>query len=379
MKNKIIRIFSILLVFLIFGCGNATRQENNVIKYKVKIIQPKDGSIVAEPLIDDEEVEKDSIIIFTVKADNPILQKVKTWEIEGGKLLEGGEKGDEKAKIQISRNVTVGVQFENIAYIEYNSERFKGTAMMNNAPLNSGDKILFGSKIVFSAKCDDDKIVKGWQINKNKAPDSEFMEIFEYTPKHTDAIEKDGKMIINIDFEQKIPSTYSLTFDATKVIAGTLNPMAPLASPANVKEGSKLVFWALVPGGKAVSSWKTNNETLPNSEKVIYFCYMNKDMSLDYVEKEAKKAKMVYDNKKIWCSFSRPNPPGAPAVPVPKENTLYEGDLLVIHKNGGGKCKFTINGMNPAKDDLIPPEDDVFLLSAGYFKNDGILNLEIKE
>ena len=102
-------------------------------------------------------------------------------------------------------------------------------------------------------------------------------------------------------------------------------------------------------------------------------------MKVTYTEKEAKKAKMVYNPQKIWCSFSRPNPPGATMTPVPKENTLYEGDLLVIHKKGGDKCKFTINGMEPAKDDLIPPEDDVFILSAGYFRDDGILNLEIKE
>lgn len=77
--------------------------------------------------------------------------------------------------------------------------------------------------------------------------------------------------------------------------------------------------------------------------------------------------------------FSRPNPPCAIMYPVPKENTIYEGYLLSIKKNGGGKCQFTINGMSPKSNDLMPPDNDIFVIRAEYFKDDGILNLEIKE
>ncbi|MGP1415342.1 MAG: hypothetical protein ACTTJ6_05320 [Treponema sp.] len=165
-------------------------------------------------------------------------------------------------------------------------------------------RISFAPKITFVAKHANDKIIKNWKIINDKVENSEYLEIFEYLPVEKDVIEQNGKFVINIDFEEKIPETFSLTFDASKFIAGKLDPLEPFNSyPIQVKEGTHLVFWALVPNGKAVKSWKANGETLPDSQRVVYFHYMSKTCTIEYEEKEAKKAKMVYDPQKIWTLF----------------------------------------------------------------------------
>ena len=375
-------LFSIFMMLIFISCPKAT--ESTVTQkpvYKVTIVENEVGNVTVDSQdINLEKVEKDTVLTFTATAKNALAYEVKNWSITGGELQEGGKRKNKTAKIKITSDVTISVSFEKIVILTYSGDKFKSTPTMDGSPINSGMRISFVAKITFVAKHANDKIIKNWKINNNKVENSEYLETFECVPVEKDVIEQNGKFVINIDFEEKIPETFSLTFDTSKLIAGTLNPMSPLSSsPAQVKEGTHLVFWALVPNGKAVKSWKANGEVLPNSQRVIYFHYISKTCTIEYEEKEAKKAKMVYDPQKIWCSFSRPNPPGATMYPVPKENTIYEGDLLSIKKNGGKKCQFAINGMSPKSDDLMPPDNDIFVIGAEYFKDDGILNLEIKE
>lgn len=264
------------LIFTSCPKGTETPSTQKTV-YKVTIVGNDTGNITVEPQgLNLEKVEKDAVLTFTATAKNEQAYEVGSWSITGGKLQQGGQRKDKQAKVKITSDVTVEVTFEKIFTLTYSTDKFKSAPTMDGSAINSGDKISLGSKITFVAKHANDKIIKNWKINDNKAENSEYLETFEYVPLVADVIETGGKFVINIDFEEKTPQTFSLTFDSSKFLAGTLDPIAPLpSSPVQVKEGTHLVFWALVPNGKAVKSWKANGEVLPLSERVVYFHYMN--------------------------------------------------------------------------------------------------------
>ena len=384
--KKIFRIAFLLSIVLFFlSCHNSAKDNRkddgkDKKKYQVHITTVENATVSVSPNIKDGDmIEEGTVFTVTVTPTEPLIYGAGEWNIEGNTILEGGKKGDDTVKIKLDSDIKISHTLKVVAtatHIIYDESKFNHPAKLENGEdVMSGTEVPFNSIISFSAKPDKDKIVKNWLINGSDVEETQYLTEFKLEAAIKDAKIQDGRLQTSIDFAEKIPATFTLNFDQSKMLSGTLTDQ--LDPNASVKEGTKVVFWALVDVGKAVKAWKNNGVELANSEKVIFFHYMDSDMNVTFEAKDALKAKMIYDPQKIWCSSSHPNPPGATMLPVSKENTLYEGDFLSISKKGE-KCRYSINGIEPEGDDIVPPGNIIFLQKK-YFNSEGELKLEIIE
>ena len=81
-------------------------------KYTVTLTQTEHGKVTASPEIPaDKQVDKETEITFTAKANDGY--RVNTWVISPSEALQsGGEKGNETAKVKITADTSVSVNFE---------------------------------------------------------------------------------------------------------------------------------------------------------------------------------------------------------------------------------------------------------------------------
>ena len=81
-------------------------------KYTVTLTQTEHGKVTASPEIPaDKQVDKDTEITFTAKANDGY--RVNTWVISpSSAILSGGEKRNETAKVKITADTSVSVNFE---------------------------------------------------------------------------------------------------------------------------------------------------------------------------------------------------------------------------------------------------------------------------
>jgi len=236
--------------------------ERTTLKLKFEVVGENGTLTASVDQIDfktDNLVEYGKTVVLKAKPDDGY--QIKEWKDNGEKV-----NGDntEYTINGFAAGHYVTVEFEPISYpVLFSALNSDGslTATVNGSPMTSGEWILQGSDIVFTAEPDAGYRVKGWTDN-NQPVKGEIGEYDETGGTETYTIKGlDVAHIITVDFEL---IAYPVTFRAES--NGSLSATVDdnmILSGASVQQGKTVVFLASPYSGYSVEKWILNGIEIP--------------------------------------------------------------------------------------------------------------------
>ena len=249
--------------------------------FQVTFSKLGEGDITAK--VDDVEITSGSSvdigseIVFTATpADG---YQVKQWTLNSQVVADNTSNA--LVVPSIDADVTVTVEFEPIEpdtyKVTYSVVGSDGTltATADDNPISSGDDIVAGSTIVFTASPEVGYTIKGWTVNGD--PLTEFTDDTYTVPSLT------ADVVVTVEFEPIVPETYTVTFSvvgSNGSLAATANGEG-ITSGASVEEGSLVVFTASPSAEHRVKEWTINGEVVTdNTSNELSIVSLDGDVSV---------------------------------------------------------------------------------------------------
>ncbi len=244
------------------------------------------------------------------------------------------------------------------------------------AAFSSGSEAAEGTKLSFTAILPAGKTVERWMVNGAELQDTSGKTL-AYEVKAVDAKTEGGKKSVTISFTQKdLPPSLHIAFDGKKVMC--YRNAAQLRSGAEIKEGDVLAFAAKTDAGKAVAHWTLNGAAVPDSSGAV-FTYTVKAadaksvggkqvIAVVFVEKEAEKITVNFDESKIYCYMEVKN---GPPKKFRSGSEHLEGTYLGFGTRfpvGKTAAYWIVNGTAQKKSD---GKEFGYILSAAAAKDEG--------
>ncbi|MDD3568608.1 MAG: X2-like carbohydrate binding domain-containing protein [Bacteroidales bacterium] len=249
--------------------------------FQVTFSKLGEGDITAK--VDDVEITSGSSvdigseIVFTATpADG---YQVKQWTLNSQVVADNTSNA--LVVPSIDADVTVTVEFEPIEpdtyKVTYSVVGSDGTltATADDNPISSGDDIVAGSTIVFTASPEVGYTIKGWTVNGDLL--TEFSDDIYTIPNLA------ADVVVTVEFEPIVPETYTVTFSvvgSNGSLAATANGEG-ITSGASVEEGSLVVFTASPSAEHRVKEWTINGEVIPdNTSNELSIVSLDGDVSV---------------------------------------------------------------------------------------------------
>ncbi|MGP1438600.1 MAG: InlB B-repeat-containing protein [Treponema sp.] len=189
----------------------------------------------------------------------------------------------------------------------------------------------------FTAQLASGKAVKNWRVNDRKL-DSENKNIFDYTVSKNDIIEKDGKKVIEISFEEKDVEKLFIRFGSSITCEKTEGALSnSIDSETEVKEGDELTFTATLSNNKVIEGWYINNEKVENATETTFEYAVKGDkakvegdkkiIEVSFKDKDAEMIRIKFDSSKIECKKDGTDPFTADTDVQEGTNLLFTAKL----------------------------------------------------
>jgi carbon monoxide dehydrogenase subunit G len=268
--------------------------------FQVTFSKLGEGEINAK--VDDVEITSGSsvdigseIVFAATPADG---YQVKQWTLNSEVVADNTS--NELVVPSVDADVTVTVEFEPIEpdtyTVTFSVVGSNGilTATADDNPISSGDDIVAGSTIVFSASPEVGFTIKEWSVNGD--PLSEFTDNTYTIPSLT------ADVVVTVEFEPIVPETYTVTFSVVGdngTLTATANGVG-ISSGVEVEEGSVVEFVATPDEGFLVKVWTLNGDPLAGFADNTYTINGLSDdvvVTVEFVEEEEEKYSVTFSVK----------------------------------------------------------------------------------
>ena len=256
------------------------------------------ATINDEPVEGGDFVETGKTIVFTALPIEGYM--VKEWKVNGEVF---DVKSNNSIEIIVNNYIDVTVEFQKInnfsvIYGTINEFGTLSAATADEVEIVSGESLLIGTKIIFTAVPEERYEVSKWVVNNELIPDfTENEYIIESLDKDVD---------VTVEF---------LAIPCFSVVYGTANEFGTLSAIADEIEinsgesiirGTKIIFTATPEEEYEISKWIVNNELIPDytgNEYVIESLDKDIEVTVDFIEKE-----VGISNKLLSDIVLYPNP-----------------------------------------------------------------------
>lgn len=222
----------------------------SAVKHKVMITDITNGSVTAVPALPaDGMVAEGSEIKFTANANEGY--QINEWKVPGGTIIAGGVAGTPTATVKITADTTVSVSFIEkdkplTAYkVNFSADTTKGslTATLEGKTISSGDSVISGKDVMFTAEPKDGYMLTSWKVNDATVSGTDLT--------RTIRIEKDTT--VSAIFEKY----YKVTLG--NIEHGKLSVSPELKKDGKVAENRVLTFTATPDEGYEVDAWTVSD------------------------------------------------------------------------------------------------------------------------
>ena len=228
---------------------SAPQPPASAVKHKVTITDITNGSVTATPALPkDGMVAKGSEIKFTANANEGY--KINEWTVTGGTVTGESAAGTPTVTVKITADTTVSVSFIEkdkplTAYkVNFSADTTKGslTATVDGKFISSGDPIISGKNVMFTAAPKDGYMLTSWKVNDATVTGTDLT--------RTIRIEKDTT--VSAVFEKY----YTVTLG--NIEHGKLS-VSPEWKDGKVAENTVLTFTATPDEGYEVDTWTVSD------------------------------------------------------------------------------------------------------------------------
>ena len=228
---------------------SAPQPPASAVKHKVTITDITNGSVTATPALPkDGMVAKGSEIKFTANANEGY--KINEWTVTGGTVTGESAAGTPTVTVKITADTTVSVSFIEkdkplTAYkVNFSADTTKGslTATVDGKFISSGDPIISGKNVMFTAAPKDGYMLTSWKVNDATVSETDLT--------RTVRIEKDTT--VSAVFEKY----YTVTLG--NIEHGKLS-VSPELKDSKVAENTVLTFTATPNEGYEVDTWTVSD------------------------------------------------------------------------------------------------------------------------
>jgi sulfur carrier protein ThiS len=227
-----------------------------------------------------DDVVAGSQVVFT--AEPAPNYQVKEWTLNGTPVADNTT--NEFVIASLDANAEVTVEFEAIPQDTYTVTFSVAEGMGNisaavgSSDIVSGDDVVAGSQVVFTAEPAPNYQVKEWTLNGTPVADNTTNEFV--------IASLDVDITVTVEFEEVVTETYTVTFSVVEVDGATNGTLTAavneveLTSGDEVEEGSGVVFTATPNDGYKVKTWTLNGDPIAD---FIENSYTISELTIDVV------------------------------------------------------------------------------------------------